>query len=385
MNPADVTGEPMNPAAILLADPSPCLRTLVLRELLDRPADDPEVRELEPLLVQDALVRELVERQRPDGSWRPHQYDAPSGPIRVTAHALSRLGRLGFGEEFPAVRRGADFLFSRQLEDGSWPLVERSTADADGTVEGGAGKKDASKGADVADGTTEDEGGEGYSMIPLQTALPLFGLVSCGFRDDPRVGRAFDWLLARRLPDGAWPTGKAAGNPGYVAGYRRIPHSRWGCRSNTTGALACLTMHPEHRRETAALRALDLLLGRETRDAHSLGFEAARLAGAEPLRGFVTRYARFDPAQVLSFCALTGASPDDPRVASLVEFILSLRGPHGLWEYPDRPQAARWVSFDLLRSLSRLDRAGGWIGTEPSSPFSPTQEPFAPMDIQKLP
>ena len=35
-------------AALLLADPSPCLRRLVLRDLLGRQADDPEVRELGP-------------------------------------------------------------------------------------------------------------------------------------------------------------------------------------------------------------------------------------------------------------------------------------------------------------------------------------------------
>jgi hypothetical protein len=33
-------------AALLLADPSPCLRQLVLRELLYRPEGDPEVSEL---------------------------------------------------------------------------------------------------------------------------------------------------------------------------------------------------------------------------------------------------------------------------------------------------------------------------------------------------
>ena len=37
-------------------------------------------------------------------------------------------------------------------------------------------------------------------------------------------------LLERRLDDGAWPTGLASGVFGRVAGYRRIAHSRWGCR-----------------------------------------------------------------------------------------------------------------------------------------------------------
>ena len=216
---------------------------------------------------------------------------------------------------------------------------------------------------------------EGYSIISLQTSLPLRGLAACGYATDPRAERAYDWLLAQRLPDGAWPTGIASGNYGYVAGYRRLAHSRWGCRSNTTGALVCLALHPA-RRAAAKRRgaALDLLLGRETREAYVLGFEVARTIGAEPAHGFLTTFARFDAAQVLDLCWRIGASADDPRVADLVAFVAGLQGPDGLWEYAGRPQAARWVTFDVLRSLARLraaERGGGWISLEPRTPFQP--------------
>jgi hypothetical protein len=41
---------------LLLADPSPALRMLVLRELFNRPEDDAEVRELTALRETDPLV-----------------------------------------------------------------------------------------------------------------------------------------------------------------------------------------------------------------------------------------------------------------------------------------------------------------------------------------
>ncbi len=145
----------------------------------------------------------------------------------------------------------------------------------------------------------------------LQTSIPLRGLAAAGYATDPRAERAYDWLLAQRLDDGAWPTGLASGTLGYVAGYRRLAHSRWGCRSNTTGALACLALHPTRRRGPEARRALDLLLGRETREAHTLGYEVARVLGAEPARGFFTFYARFDLAQMLDLCRRVGAGPED--------------------------------------------------------------------------
>jgi hypothetical protein len=261
-----------------------------------------------------------------------------------------RLGYLGFDPSHPVVRRGAEYLFSLQRADGAWPLP-------------------------AEEGETETQR-EGYSMIPLQTALPLQALALCSYATDARGERAYEWLLAQRMPDGAWPTGIAAGNFGRVAGYRRLAHSRWGCRSNTTGALICLAHHPQRRSGPEAWRALDLLLGRETRERHTLGFEIARLIGVEPMRGFLTRYARFDLALVLDLCRRIGATPADARVGELVRFVREARGPYGLWEYLPHPQASRWVTFDLLRSLSRLDEGGEWVSLEPRTPFRAYPRPL---------
>lgn len=337
-------------APLLLADPSPCLRRLVLTELLGHPATEEEVRELDGLRPEDGLVADLWQLQAEDGSWKAGDLPGPAPRTRLlaTVQVLLKLGYLGFEATHPAVHRAAEYLFSQQKDDGSFPLPQ------EGEVTESRQTRQA-----------------GYSMIPLQTALPLRALALCGCAEDPRAGRAYDWLLAQRLPDGAWPTGLAAGNYGYVAGYRRLPHSRWGCRANTTGALACLALHPAHRTGPAARRALDLLLGRETREKFSLGFEVARLVGAEPARGFTTYYARFDLAQLLDLCWRIGATREDERVAELVEFVLAQQGPYGLWQYEARPQVSRWVTFDLLRSLSHLDQETGWLSLEPRTPFRP--------------
>ena len=328
---------------LLLADPSPCLRLLVLRELLHLPQDDPEVRELQVLQTTDPLVSRLVALQADDGHWEPARLPGsfPGGAIHTTAAALLRLGYLGLDVVFPAVERAAQYIFSLQQPDGSWPLVE----------------------------TYQGEEGEEIASMPLQTALPLAGLAACGYAEDPRAEKGYEWLLAQRLEDGAWPTGWKAGNYRGVAGYRRLPHSRWGCRSNTTAVLLCLAGHPQRCRGSEARRALDLLLGRETREQHHLGYEAARRVGLEPSHGYLTYFARFDPALLLELCWRIGANLQDERVADLVSFISGLQGPFGLWSYPRYPQAARWVSFDLLRSLANLDKTGDWISQEPRTPF----------------
>lgn len=335
-------------APLLLADPSPLLRLRVLRDLLHRPAEDVEVRELTGLSASDPLVARLLADQQPDGSWpRGLQDDtSASTPVLATALALMRLGYLGLDATHGAVRRGAEYLFSQQRADGAWPL---------------------------ADNREEGTGREGYAVMPVQTSLPLRGLAACGYACDPRAERAYAWLLAQRLEDGAWPTGIASsGVNGYVAGYRKMPHSRWGCRANTTAALVCLALHPERRRGAEARRALDLLLGRETREEYPLGFEVARMIGVEPSHGFLTFYARFDLALLLDLCARVGVSREDERAAELANFVRGLQGPYGLWEYAPRQQASRWLTFDLLRSLAALENGGGgekWISLEPRTPF----------------
>ncbi len=334
--------------ALLLADPSPCLRLLVLRELLGRSPEDAEVQELARLRLSDPLVADLLAMQQADGSWVANEAAGlgTGDAVRATGRALLRLGYLGLGPHDGPVARGAAFVFSQQQDDGSWPL-------AWGRIDGGER--------------------EGYSIVSLQTSLPLRALAACGYADDARAEQAYTWLLAQRLADGAWPTGIAAGQPGGVAGYRRLAHSRWGCRSNTTGALSCLALHPERRSSPEARRALDLLLGRETREAYKLGFEAARTIGVEPARGFLTTFARFDPAQMLDLCWRVGASMEDERVRSMVEFVRGLQGQYGLWEYAAQPQASRWLTFDLLRSLTRLEGSAGdgWFSLEPRTPFQP--------------
>ena len=343
---------------ILLADPSACLRFLVLRDLFQRESQDEELLECAASRLSDPLVQRILAVQDEDGSWPPGALAiGRAGGTRVlmTGMALSRLGYLGFHEELPAVRKGAEYLFACQNEDGSWNLPDQYEEEQH----------------EEAPQSTRER----YSMIPLQTAFPLRGLAACGYAADPRAEKAYEWLLAQRLVDGAWPTGIASGVYGYVAGYRRLAHSRWGCRSNTTGALMCLSLHPVRRRGPEAQRALDLLLGRETRDRQAVGFEVARMVGAEPARGFMSHFARYDLAMLLDLCSRVGASAQDPRVDDLLQFIDSLQGAYGLWEYSAHPQVSRWLTLDLLRSKTRLGRNQDWIGMEPRTPFQPYPKP----------
>ena len=108
---------------LLLTEPSPCLRWLVLRELLHFPEDHPEVVELNNYRINDPSITDLLALQEKDGSWAPGSIitgKVGGNRILATGFALTRLGYLGFNREFPPVERGATYLFNQQLSDGSW-------------------------------------------------------------------------------------------------------------------------------------------------------------------------------------------------------------------------------------------------------------------------
>jgi hypothetical protein len=334
---------------LLLANPSPTLRLLVLRDLLGRPEDDKEVQELRKLQEEDPLVLRVLALQNPDGSWRGGETGGEIlGKLRLTAQALMGLGYFGLGPEHPAVKRGAEFIFSQQQNDGSWPLATDSA---------------------LLDGTSLSD--VKYHMIPLQTALPLLGLAWAGYATDPRAEKAYDWLLAETLPGGGWPSGRHHEKYIFAAGYRRLAHSNFGCRTNTTAAVSALALHPRRCTSQAARRGLDLLLAHEHRQAHTLGFEVARIIGAEPPRGGFTYFRQYDVAQILDLSWRVGASLEDGRIADSIRFVKALQGPYGLWAYQRHPEVSHWATFDLLRSLSRLDDKTDWFSSEPRTPFQP--------------
>ncbi|MFW9845624.1 MAG: hypothetical protein ACFFD6_02665 [Candidatus Thorarchaeota archaeon] len=331
---------------LLLADRSPSLRRLVLKELLNRPDSDPEVMELQELISEDPIVKPLLQKQAIDGSWKNIDIGGSETKerVRATSFAVQRLGYIGLQRDHPVVEQGIEYLFSQQKPDGSWEIPR------------------------TYDGSSLDGGV--YTMVPLQTSIPLLGIAAAGYATDERAEAAYEWLLDTRLEDGAWPTGKVGEVLGYRAGYRRMPHSQWACRTNTTLALTALAHHPSRRSSPEAKRALDLLLGRETRDRQAVGFNVARLVGFEEHRGHFTYHARFDPGLLLDLAWRIGASRNDERVTDLVNWLGEQQGEYGLWEYQPRPEASRWVSFDILRSLSRIDDSREWVSQTPKTPFS---------------
>ena len=336
----------MNSAALLLGDPSPSLRWRAAVELEGAPDDDDEVRAWRAEIDASPDIRALVEH-----------LDAAGGSPQAAGYLLCQLVHLGY--RGPELSTAVEAIFAFQQPDGSWSASPNDEQPV-------KPRRGAQRGSDVP---------EGSRFVTMQTVVPMRGIAAAGFATDPRAEHAYEWLLSVRLPDGSWPAGPKAdlgegGRPSQPEkDYRRLPRGE-GCRSATTGAVACLAHHPERRRSEGARIGIDHLLARETRDESTLGWEISRLVGLERAMGRLTFYVTFDLAFVLDLASRCGVSVQDRRVRELVAYLETLRGPYGLWQHPAHPQLSGWLTFDLESSLRRLGD-GDWVGNEEPASFTP--------------
>lgn len=338
--------------SLLFGDPSPSLRWRAAVELDGATENDDDVKAWRAEIAGSDAVRALVARLAVVG-------DNP----QAAGYLLCQLAYLGY--KGPEVAPAVDRIFDQQQPDGCWP----TWPDDDKPV------PKARRGTPPASLPRA----ESYRVVTMKTLLPLRGVAAAGYATDPRAERAYEWLLAQRLHDGSWTGSHKAdhGLDGRSSGedpeYRKLTRGA-GCRSATTGAVACFALHPERRRSEAARVGVDHLLARETRDEATLGWEVSRLVGLERAGGRFTFYVTFDLAFLLDLASRCGVSPEDRRVRELVSYLETLRGPYGLWQHPVHPQLSRWLTFDVECSLRRLDH-GDWIGNEEPASFTPYKKP----------
>lgn len=119
------------------------------------------------------IPKQILRKQKTDGSWK---YPGKNKPWCTTDYdqleAYRQLGFLvqmyGFNKSHPAIKKTAEYLFSKQSDEGDFRGIYASQ----------------------------------YS--PNYTAAITELLILAGYVDDPRIKKVFDWLLAIRQNDGGW-------------------------------------------------------------------------------------------------------------------------------------------------------------------------------------
>ena len=146
----------------LLVPENPSVRYFALTDLLDRPADAPEVSETRQAIMMTGDVPRLLEGQTEGGYWgRPEAFYSPRFTGAVWRFML--LAEFGADGSHPQIRKTAEHLFEySQMETGGF----------------------ASRGVTKRSPTDRE--------TPCLTGNMVWSYIRLGYLDDPRVQKGIE-------------------------------------------------------------------------------------------------------------------------------------------------------------------------------------------------
>jgi len=292
--------------AWLLEPENPSVRYWTLRDILKRPEDDPDVRSARDTIARQPLVQELFARQHPAGHWgtdatKPYTAEGTLG-------VLSLLYLLGV-EPDERTRAGCNSLLRFcQHESGGFSLTQTRRS----------------------------------GIFPCTTGEHLPMLMYFGLGDDPRVRRAFEFVVADMSADDALDCG-------------RYQHRDclWGAIAALNGLAALPTAMRSQQSRQVVQRLANKLLDA---DYDFQGEHKRWLTFGVP-RGW-------NLLSALLALAAHGYARD-PRCVPLFKLVLAQQDEQGRWRcgsvshtWPleKRNRPSKWVTLDALRLLTAVPK-----------------------------
>jgi hypothetical protein len=293
-----------------LAQPeNPAVRFRTLTELLDLPADHPDVAAARAAVTDTAPVSQLLAAQKAGGYWIQRDYYLPkhSGTFWV----LSALGDLGLTAEDEHIRRACDFMFTYQRENGAF--CRRRRVPGQGLV-----------------WSTEPG--------PCTHARITRFLIQFGYAEHPRTRAAIGWLLSAQREDGSWHCHRPW---------------RYGCLRATADVLRLAALD----RETAALPQI----ARAARWVCDLLMKPrmGRYHVSDSWEQLEYPHFNYGVISTLDALARLGYTREIAQIDRALGYLLSRRLPDGSWPLDVRPRRApfdvgepgepnRWVTLDSM-------------------------------------
>lgn len=338
----------------LLEKRDPGVRAFALRDLLDAPADDPDVLAARRSALRASPVREILEAQHPEGWWvKPGPGYGPK--YRGTVWSMIFLGQLGADGRERRVRRGADYVLDHN-------------------------RAPAPYGSFSWNGTP---GG----MVHCLAGNLCASLLELGYGEDPRLQQALDWLARSITGEGIAPASTAVRGQGRAPGPSSDQASPRYYRTGTSGpgfacavnlhkpcawgaipALDALSRIPPRRRTAVVRRAAEagaaFLLSRDPAAA-----DYPTPSGGPPSRswfqfGYPMGYVQ-DVLRNLEVLTALGWGRDR-RLLPAAEDLRKLRRPDGRWtmrysykgklwcDVEARGKPSKWVTLRARRVLKRM-------------------------------
>lgn len=309
----------------LLAPDSPGVRYLALRDLLDRSADDPELRAARRAAHTDGPIATILAQMNPQGYW------AAPGPgyypiYRSTVWSVTLLAQLGaYTNEDERIVRACDYLLEHTLTPG---------------------------------GQFTTTGAPSGALACLQGSL-CWALLALGC-DPARLEPAFTWMARSVTGEGVAPRTERHAPVRYYAGtcgpgFACGANNRLPCAWGATKVLLAFGAWPVERRtpliERAIAQGVDFLLSVDPATAaYPSGYSD------KPSRnwwkfGFPVFYVT-DVLQIVEALVALGYGAD-PRLAGALALIREKGDQHGCSSLEYSYSGKTWVDFGATKQPNK--------------------------------
>jgi hypothetical protein len=310
---------------------NPAIRYFALRDLLDRPVDDPEVLAAQSVIMAEGPVPVILGAQHPDGYWQQPGtgYESYQG----TLWQIILLSELGADPADVRVRRGCDYALDYSI---------------------------ASNG-----GIAHSERPAPSSVVHCLNGNVLYALIRLGWLNDWRVQRILEWQA--RAITGEEPFQyyqSSTCGPDFACAANGKQPCGWGA----TKAMKALSAAPPEQRTPVVQRAVERGVQFLLRyDLAKANYPYIRNVSSTWFKlGFPLSYWS-DLLETLAVLVALGYG-DDPRLAEVYDWLLSKQDAQGRWKLENslngkmwidieqKGAPSKWITLRVLRVLKSKDR-----------------------------
>jgi hypothetical protein len=317
----------------LLEPANPGVRMRTLTDLLDRPANDPDVVSAAAAINESPPVSAILEAQESGGNWGKEK-SFYTGKYRSTVWTLLVLAELGADGSDRRIRRACEFILENSLHRDSGGFSQRG------------GKA----------------GGQASGVIPCLTGNMLWVLIRFGFLEDPRVRSTTDWVTTYQRyddGDGEAPTGWPYDN-------WEICWGRHTCHMGVVKSLKAFAEIPVEARSPSIRKTIEraaefLLIHHIFKRSHDL--KRVSKPGWRKF-GFPLMY-QTDALEILNLLLDLGYR--DNRMRETVELVRSKQTDNGRWllentynpsqlvPIEEKGEPSKWITLNALKALKRAE------------------------------
>jgi len=322
----------------LLETDMPGVRYLALRDLLDKPIDDPELKAARQAAHRQGPIATILAQMQDEGYW------AEKGPgylpkYRSSVWSISLLAQLGgLVSEDERIGRACAYMLEHGLASGG-----------QFTASGGP-----SGTADCLQGN-------------MCWAIPELGY------DDPRLETAFEWMARTVTGEGLAPSSDRQAEMRYYAGkcgpwFACGSNNKLSCAWGAAKVMLAFSRLPEKRHTPLVRRAIqqgvDFLFSTDPAKADWPSGWAEKPSGNWWKFGFPVFYIT-DLLQIIEALVALGYAAD-PRLANALEIVRQKQDASGRWlleydytgktwvDFGAKKQPNKWVTLRAMRVLKQV-------------------------------